>query len=308
MLTLEKSIFFTLSYFDIFGIPLTLSQIRVFLFEKKAGSEEIKCAIEPMLKRGLVEREQDFYFLAGRHGIIKERILKEKISEKLISKTVKLLPILKMAPFVRAILITGSTSMKNATDKSDIDLILITERDFIYTAKTFLWVILKILGQYETKTKKKGQFSIGYCYSTSYLTLLENAFKYPWPMRRYWLCLNMPVFDIGGYQKLLGENDWMEKELPNFSLEARQEMLKNLNVDTRQSLAQKIIERGLDNKLGKFLESILAKLHIEHTWRLPENYLSSSGTVASRNRLQLNAKEASKHIKQEFEERIKLYT
>lgn len=306
--SLEKSVFLTMAYFDIFNIPLNSEEIKIFLYAKTATSKEVSTAIESLLKRNLIQLKNGFYFLAGRQNLINERIIKEKSSEKWISKAIKFIPLLKIAPFVRTILITGSTSMRNATEKSDIDLVLIVDKDYIYTAKTFLWIILKILGQYEIKNKKAGRFSIGYCYSTTYLTLSENAFMCPWPMRRYWVTLNMPIFDIGGYKKLLSENSWIKNELPNFSFKHRQTTLRNPRVDTKKSLAQKIIEKSLDNKIGKLIESALAKMHIEHTWRLPENYLSTSCTVATHNRLQLNAKEASKKIKERFDERIKLYT
>ncbi|QQG47670.1 MAG: nucleotidyltransferase domain-containing protein [Candidatus Woesebacteria bacterium] len=123
-------------YHNLFEYPLTASELI-----KWKVTSGIK------LKRDLFfSNSSGFYFLKNKENLIKKRFQKEKISEKKIRIAIKASKIIKKIPTILFVGLTGSCAMKNATSKSDIDLIIIVKKDTLWITRPFVYLLLEIFG------------------------------------------------------------------------------------------------------------------------------------------------------------------
>lgn len=292
----RKAVYATITFFSIFERPITKEEIRQYLYQATAGKVEVEANLDQLVKEGLVAGRYDFYTLKDHTPALKAQKNKFEISTKLLKKACRWAKVLKMAPFVRAIIVTNSVAMHNADEKSDIDLVIVADKN-IYIAKSFIWTLLNLFNQYEKKDSKSTKFSLGYAFSTDNLDLSRDNFKHPDPIAYYTTAMYLPLFSIGGYENLIRKNRWVSEKLPNFR--------PYKNYDQRKSLLQLLLESFLKGKPGEWIEKKLADIHIKHTWSLPENHWKSAYTIATTSRLKLNAIEASTRVKHEFNARLK---
>ena len=124
-------------YHDLFEFPMTLSD----LIKWKAGSKfpKPKRRVEVCLKDG-------FYFLEGRKGFVYKRKIKERVSAKKLKIAQKAANILSIIFTVEMVGVTGSLAMQSSDLESDIDIIVITKNNFLWTTRLFAYLILKIFG------------------------------------------------------------------------------------------------------------------------------------------------------------------
>ncbi|MFA6526059.1 MAG: hypothetical protein WCT26_01425 [Candidatus Buchananbacteria bacterium] len=139
----EKSIIKTLAHFDILDYPLTLLEIARFNELGLAISniaEAIKC--EPLNK--LIVQERGLYFLKERESIISSRLERYRISLLKLKRARLFARLFSYFPWIRAVAIYSSLSLKNSQTDSDIDLFFITAADRAWSARFFINTFLKL--------------------------------------------------------------------------------------------------------------------------------------------------------------------
>jgi predicted nucleotidyltransferase len=87
---------------------------------------------------------QNFYSLNKKN--IKSRLQNEKASKPKVELAQKVASKLKHIPTIRFVGITGSLAMNNAGKGSDIDLMLITSPNMLWTTRIITFFYLKLLG------------------------------------------------------------------------------------------------------------------------------------------------------------------
>lgn len=125
----------SLIYHDIFDYPLSSTELYRWKTKLKVKSEKLK-----------VENFRGYYFLKGKKKLVSKRLVQEKISlgkRKIAKKAVK---IIKIVPTAKMVGITGALSMNNASEDSDIDLMIITSKKTLWTTRALVWITLKIFG------------------------------------------------------------------------------------------------------------------------------------------------------------------
>ena len=143
----ERAILRTLLYADIFDFPLTSHEIYDYLISGK------------LIKRDLIDQSlkelnlpigfsKNLYFLKGREDLVKKRLEKQKISEAKIKKAEGIISFFRFVPTALFVGISGSLSMKNAGRDDDIDIFVITKKNFLWTTRFMLIVLLNIMGVY----------------------------------------------------------------------------------------------------------------------------------------------------------------
>ncbi len=127
-------------YHGIFGYPLTLEELEKWKVGKKGLSEIEKNISSPKLKN-------DF----------RERKLRGKISEEKIKIARKAANLLEKIPTVKGIFLTGALAMKNADENSDIDLMIVTKRNSLWTTRLLVYGLLRVAGYELRKPKDNDQ-------------------------------------------------------------------------------------------------------------------------------------------------------
>jgi predicted nucleotidyltransferase len=126
---------FTIVYHSLFSFPLRSSEL-----ERWKPGEAIKFDFR---KVPLIFSSNEFYFIKEEKKQVKERLRKEKFSKNKIKIAKEYSEVLKFLPFIKFIGITGSLAMGNADFYSDIDLLIITKRNTLWTTRLLVLLFLK---------------------------------------------------------------------------------------------------------------------------------------------------------------------
>ena len=162
---LRNSILATLAYYDIFDYPLTHSEIysnlinpgRITMIKSGIGEIDVNYTSEELKKlvtSKIIGEKEGFYFLAGRGELYDARIVAKRISDQKWTKFLKLIKFLALSPYLRGVFASGSLALGNTDEKSDFDVLVISQSGRLYTCRLFLWLISSFLGARRKKHEK----------------------------------------------------------------------------------------------------------------------------------------------------------
>lgn len=157
---LERSIFDTLRYFDIFSLPLTATQIwRLLIVVRQSGGprwegyglpsfSSVRTALStsPWLRERIAAR-WGHYYLRGHDAVIEEKFQRHVLAQAKWKLTRRIVPFLAGVPFVRMIGVTGSLSLSHTRSASDLDLFFVVRAGRIWTARLLVVLVAQVLGR-----------------------------------------------------------------------------------------------------------------------------------------------------------------
>jgi len=166
---LQSSILKTLTYFDLFDYPLTLLEIQKWLWrENENDLEKIQKTLD---KSPQIDSREGFYFLQGRSDIVRQRKNRYVVAQKKFKKRLSYIRLLTWLPHVKAIFVVNNLAIANAGINSDIDLMIISQDDKIWTTRMFTTTLMKIFGLRPTQKKNKDQLCLSIYLTESNLDL-----------------------------------------------------------------------------------------------------------------------------------------
>jgi len=121
-------------YHNIFDYPLMKNELSMW----KCG-KNIKGKIK-------IIHKDNFYFLKGREVIIKKRKENEKYSKGKLKLARKAAKLISKIPTTKFVGITGALAMRNASRDSDIDLMIVTTNNTLWTSRLLVYGLLLISG------------------------------------------------------------------------------------------------------------------------------------------------------------------
>lgn len=215
---IDKNILFTIHYFDTYQFPPTFFEVWRYLYDSNATIDHVILRLDELIRLGEIESKNGFYFLPGRSHYLEIRQKQYDISEKLWGKAVLATKILSIIPFIKSIIVNNSLARFGADKTSDIDFLIITEKNKIWTVKIFASGLLWILG-----LKRQGKHIAGQVCLSMFLSNDKMNLEYLAPKERefflaYWIAENAPLLDRDKtFQEYKDENKWIKKYLPNSS-------------------------------------------------------------------------------------------
>lgn len=154
---ITEEIIKTLAYFDLFDFPLKEEEIWRYLKSEKAKKKNLKTILKTMLHEKKIEKEKEYYFIAGRSSLGELREKRAEISRKKIEKAKKVLHFLKLNPYLKMVAITGTLAAENAEQEDDVDLMMIFEGKRLFIGRAIEFLILKLLGKRRNPKGKQTQ-------------------------------------------------------------------------------------------------------------------------------------------------------
>ena len=200
---------FSVYYHDVFDFPLTQKELIKWKYggDKMCSKRYVNTKIS--IKNGYV-------FLRGKQDLIKKRKERGVISEKKIKLAKKAGKTISIIPTVRMVGITGALSMKNADINSDIDLMIVTSENSLWTTRFLVWVLMKLkkfpmrkAGDKDTKNKL--------CLN---MWMEEGFLEWDKKNRNLFTAHEIlqliPIVNKGNtYEKFVKRNGWVKKHWPN---------------------------------------------------------------------------------------------
>lgn len=203
--------FKALLYADIFDYPLTEEEI------KKYQVSSIKYQKKSNPNYNLqITNYQNYYFLNKRHKLIILRQQREGYSQKKYLMAKKTVNLLKIIPTIKLIAVTGALAMDNAKKDDDIDLLVITSENSLWTTRFLATILLDLVGV----RRKPGEHNVKdkICLN---MFLDEKHLRIPENERDIFSAHEAAqikiLFDRGEVEeKWWRENGWICKFLPKF--------------------------------------------------------------------------------------------
>jgi len=124
-------------YHDIFDYPLTIFE----LIKWNAG-DKVKLLKNQDVK---VVGKRGYFSIKDREGLILKRFMRKRISTRKVVIAKRAAKILSFIPTIKMVAVTGALAMENANEEADIDLMIITSKDTLWTTRLFTLLLLDIL-------------------------------------------------------------------------------------------------------------------------------------------------------------------
>ncbi len=154
---IDKAIISTFAYGQVKRWPMTLWEIFRYLTNpqringqiplKKITLYEIQKRIKRLIEIGIIEEKKGFYSL--KHKKLKsapflKRNSKDKLADSKIKKAVKITKYLQFFPFIRGIFLSGSLIFGWVDEESDIDILIVTQSNHLWTARFLVSALLTV--------------------------------------------------------------------------------------------------------------------------------------------------------------------
>lgn len=220
---LEKSILYTLTYFDLTNFPLTASEVWQFLYIQSVNDFKIILAtLEDLKNKNIIGEKYGYYFLFGREGLVENRRAQLVISELKLKKARQAAKFITGVPFLKAIFVCNTVSAGTAFKESDIDFFIIAEKNRLYIVRFFTNFILRLFGLRTYDTKIADRICLSFFIDDNNLNL-EKLKAVPEDIHfAYWISQMVPIYDSQNYfKRFLSANYWIRKYLPNFNLQTQ---------------------------------------------------------------------------------------
>lgn len=241
---LKHEILATLTYFDIFKYPITQTEIFLFL-QKTYCLEEFTKAIRELLSDGAIFKFDDFYTLQNDYELILRRRKGNQMAKKIMETAEKVASLLSAFPFVRGVAISGSLSKNYADENSDIDLFIITKKNRLWLARTFLHLFKKCTYLF----KKQHLFCMNYFIDEAGLQIKEKNIYTATEVATL-----LPLRGIESFIEFYKSNDWCKEYLPNHTMRI------SYNREIKRSIMKRIIEFVFDNLAGTAMDDLFMNI------------------------------------------------
>jgi len=265
-LCIKQDILATLSYFDIFDYPLTQTEIAQFL-KSNYCPEEFSENLHELIAENWVYKFDEFYMLKDNYSLVQRRRKGNMQAKAMLKTAEKIAGFLSAFPFVKGVAVSGSLSKNFADENSDIDFFIITERNKLWLARTFMHCFKKIA----MLMKKQDLFCMNYYIDEDRLQIKEKNIYTATEVATL-----LPLRGIGIFQEFFKENSWSKSFLPNHSLRI------SYVEEAKNPFLKKAIEFILGNPFGDLLNYLLMKFSI-YKWnkKTKSGKLNKRGVVMS---------------------------
>lgn len=255
MTAIEKAIIKTLCYADVFDYPLTREEIHRYLIYEDKGHSEIAVpalnsdfrkvsgsqppaeesdrfriksgmtadviyqAIDHLVSQNQIKSQSNYYYLPKRSLLAGYRHKRNQISKPKLGKAYFISKYLAKIPTIEGVFVTGALAMENAHKHDDIDLMIITKTNWLWTTRTVVTLLLQMLG---VRRKPKEESVNDLVCANMYLD--ESTLAVPESKRNLYTAHEVvqvkPLFNNHHiYQRFLNANRWINQHLPNFTIQ-----------------------------------------------------------------------------------------
>ncbi len=284
---LRESIRKTLAFFALFDFPLSPQEVleNLYHYPKPVHIKEIKGVLGQMEEDGEVEQLKGFSLLQGRAASIELRKARSFIAERLWHRAKFYANHMRMIPFVRMAAVCNSLAYDNATEESDIDLLVVVKPGRLWLARLLLTVTLQLFGVRRHGSRVAGRFCLSFFVTEQALSMESLALDGEDPYLLYWTRSLSPLFGKDSYESYQQANRaWLSRHGMGFSKNA----LRHMGHGKEEGLFKKSLELLLGGHLGNAAEALVQLLFKGRTLRKASGLDAKANVIVSQERLKFH--------------------
>lgn len=279
---LNKNILATIIYYDGLDWPLTAFEVWKYMIRTDYYNQseismevplnEVMRNLESQELFAYVRQLNGFYFLKERQHLVKKRIACGKISSGKLKRLRKIAWILRFVPFVRMVGTTGRLAMKNASVKSDWDLLIATKHGKIWTGRTLVTVLMHLLGKRRYGSKISDRVCLNFFVTDE---SLEVTTKDLYSANEYMFLL--PLYGWETYVRFQIKNHWIKGMKPHYGISE----IAPLKISSDSFWSRLIRKAGESILSGNWIENLLRKIEKKRIMRNPKTHQEGSLVYAN---------------------------
>lgn len=287
-----KEILHTLAFFEVLNFAPNAQEIHDFLYR---GSNSFS-AIEHFLKNhSNVINNGKYFAFDKREELLSLRETKNQESEKLWIKVKRWRFLFRLMPFIKGVAVCNNLAMNNVTEKSDIDLFIITKRNRMFLARFITTAILHLLRLRRHGQKIAGRFCLSFWISEDNMDFEKLQIDKEDIYLAFWMKSLKPITGYEIFKKFMQINcKWLATYFHCYMAKADQ---KADFKDEPLANKEKSILASFDDFIGKYQLK-----RIEKRKKLLPN---SIGIKADCGMLKFHDNDRRYEFKEEFLKRIK---
>ena len=139
---LESAVRETMVYYDLFDYPL--SGVELWKYLISAESYSLDEVIQTANQHKEIAFDRGFFCIKGKEWVIGERMDRYNTALRLRKKLYRWRWVFRSIPFMRAVYISGPLAQDAPHKESDIDLILFSKHNRLWTSRFFMTTVLKV--------------------------------------------------------------------------------------------------------------------------------------------------------------------
>lgn len=296
---LKHQIIKTIAYFDVLNYPLTKQEIFTNILSKnQTPLNELENNLVELLQNKNLDYDQGFYFLFGKQNMIEQRKNNYSTSLQKIFKAKKWLYLISKTPFVKTIFVCNNLAYLNATDKSDIDLAIITQSNKIWTTRFLVNFAMKFFNKRPSSKKTKNKICLSFFITEDELNLKDLAYDKDIHFY-FWVKQFLLIYDENNLSKnFYKHNNWLLNIFPNYK---PQKTILQIKPQQKTTL-EKIFGFEFIEKFFKFIQ---LKILSNKTKKLAEE--NNTNVVISDKILKFHTKDNRQEILQKWLNNLKSY-
>lgn len=291
-ITIKKSVIPTLAFFDILNVSLTRSQISDYILLNNKDEKKIDLYLKDS---PLIQYKNGFFSLKDNNYESKIDIINQYWR-----KVRKYQFIFNICPFIKCAFVCNSLAMNSISENSDIDVLIISNKNKLFTARFFLTILTSLFGVRRYANKIHKRFCLSFYCDESSLKISEIALK-PYDIYlAFWFKTLQPIsgtYDI--YEKIIDEN----KEFLIKYFKSKSSL--NRRYYKKRNKLELIIKNCMEKLFSsKHIESVFKQYQLKRAQKKYELLDDKTGTIISDKMLKFHDKDARKNINLEWEKRI----
>ena len=197
---LPKSILQTLSYFDLFEMPLTSAEVFEYLYwphREQPSLNEVQGGIDELVETGKVYKDEGFYSLSSEIKVwLKQKKSRQARAMEWLRDSKKWLTFLAAWPGVEAIAVCNNLSWFQAKETSDIDLFIITKPGQIWQTRFVLAAFLQLFKKRTTPdSNDSAKFCLSFFITSDQLDIKKMMIDEEDIYLSYWCRFLLPLYD-----------------------------------------------------------------------------------------------------------------
>lgn len=202
---IDRAVVSSVAYSDVFEYPLRDFEVHRYLHGVRARPEETAAALARCsAPGGALTQRNGYYTLRGRERLVELRRTRAVHAARLWPAAVRLGHAIGGVPFVRMVAVTGSLAWDNLDQSGDVDYLIVTEPDHLWTCRWFVQAIAR------AARLDGARPCANYVVSTRALLLAEHNLYGAYEVARM-----TPIVGLGMYRRLRRANAWATAYLPN---------------------------------------------------------------------------------------------
>jgi hypothetical protein len=218
---LVEAVLRTVAYEDVFDYALTVDEIYRLLVGCRTQREVVLAALQEYTPLSFRE---GYYTLPGRENLSGLRRTRGEAAGRLWPEAIRYGRVMAHLPFVRMLAVTGSLAMNNTPDGADVDYLVVTAADRLWTCRALLMLVVRLAG------RRGVTLCPNYLVSERALVFSERTLY-----TAHELVQMVPIFGLGIYASIRAMNRWTEQYLPNAgSILALEPFPPDLDATTRR--------------------------------------------------------------------------